>query len=433
MESQRSYLRRLISNHAGWPAIKRRDNLNIAMLNMATIQRLCIELGIDPNAMPPIVPAGEAPEAPLPFETEDESRDEPIPPLPHDIETDEPMKTKTVTKTDTLNGLSEAEAAILVAVREANRVAAERAALNAGASESRIIELINEHAPKPSQVAITIARGPDIQKAEGLFHYKFALVVTAIAAGLHVMLVGPAGSGKTTLGHQVAEALGLPFYFTGAIASEYKLSGFIDAQGVFRSMPFFKAFTEGGVFLFDEIDASMPQALLAFNAALANGHADFPTGNFKRHPDFRCIAAANTFGRGSSRLYVGRNQLDAASLDRFVTIALDYDTRLEAAMLGIPAPQDAPRPISIEARPESDVTVETPLLVARVRRVRNAIDTLNGGAGSKDAAVRHVVSPRASQAYVKLYAAGWPKDTIEAAVIWKGCDPAMRAKIEAAL
>ena len=43
------------------------------------------------------------------------------------------------------------------------------------------------------------------------------------------------------------------------------------------------------------------------------------------------LAAANTWGRGGDQQYVGRNQLDAATLDRFVlsTLHVDYDTDLE--------------------------------------------------------------------------------------------------------
>ena len=136
------------------------------------------------------------------------------------------------------------------------------------------------------------------------------------------MMVGPAGSGKTTAAHEAAKALGIPFYFTGAIDSAYKLTGFIDAQGRTVRTAFREAFEHGGVFLFDEMDSSMPAALLAFNAALANGHADFPDGIIKRHPDFRAIAACNTFGGGANRQYVGRMQLDAASLDRFAIAPL---------------------------------------------------------------------------------------------------------------
>jgi MoxR-like ATPase len=50
------------------------------------------------------------------------------------------------------------------------------------------------------------------------------------------------------------------------------------------------------------------------------------------HEDFRMVATANTFGNGASRQYVGRNQLDAATLDRFTVITWDIDNRIEEAI-----------------------------------------------------------------------------------------------------
>ena len=49
------------------------------------------------------------------------------------------------------------------------------------------------------------------------------------------------------------------------------------------------------------------------------------------HPDFRVVAAGNTFGNGADYDYVGRNQLDAASLDRFAVVRVDYSPAIEEA------------------------------------------------------------------------------------------------------
>ena len=129
-------------------------------------------------------------------------------------------------------------------------------------------------------------------------HQIFAALRMTVAAKVNVFLVGPAGSGKTTVAKQVAHSLGLRFHFNGAIHSEYKLTGFRDAQGKVHRTAFREAFEHGGLYLFDEIDASQPAALLAFNAALANGMFDFPDRHVQAHPNFRCIAAANTWGKG---------------------------------------------------------------------------------------------------------------------------------------
>lgn len=291
-----------------------------------------------------------------------------------------------------------------------------------GVSEARIIELIKEHGGRPAEVHLDLT-GKDVDiSGETVMHYKFPLLVSAIAAGVNVMLVGPAGSGKTTSAVKAAEALGLKFYGTGAINSEYKLTGFIDAQGRIVSTAFRKAFEEGGVFLFDEMDASLPGALLAFNAALANDWMDFPDQVVKRHPDFRVIAGCNTYGVGADRQYVGRNQLDAASLDRYVVLDWDYDEALESSFVGAPVPRGAPSPQSIHPLQEKDVAPAAHRFLDRVRSVRKAITELK---------VRHVVSPRATIHGAKLLAAGWPQKEVEDSVIWKGLDNDTRLKVSA--
>lgn len=170
----------------------------------------------------------------------------------------------------------------------------------------------------------------------GLAHAMFPRLLKMIAAGVNVWVAGPTGSGKTHAVEQAANALGLPFYFNGAIDTEYKLSGFVDAGGRVISTPFRRAFTEGGVYLFDEVDASMPAAVLAFNAALSNGASDFPGEDrpVPRHPNFRCVAGANTNGHGATIEYVGRMKMDAAFLDRFAFLFWDYDENLERQLCG---------------------------------------------------------------------------------------------------
>jgi len=81
--------------------------------------------------------------------------------------------------------------------------------------------------------------------------------------------------------------------------------------------------------MLDEIDASVPEALVILNTAIANGYFDFPNGKIEAHENFRVIACANTYGLGGNDVYVGRNQLDGASLDRFAVIYFDYDPTLE--------------------------------------------------------------------------------------------------------
>jgi len=254
------------------------------------------------------------------------------------------------------------------------------------------IEALKSLAAKRIEIKIDKKKPKDL----GLQHYLFETLLRISSTGLNAYMVGPAGSGKTTAAVNVAKAMDIPFYFTGAIASEFKLTGFIDANGNVVNTEFRRAYEHGGLFLFDEIDASYPQAVLAFNAALANDYMDFPDKRVDRHKDFYCIAAANTYGQGADRQYVGRNQLDAASLDRFVFLDWRFDEELERALAG------------------------NNKWVDFVQDVRKVVEELK---------IRHVVSPRASIFGVKLLAAGLDLRTVVKLLIWKGLDQSIIDKI----
>lgn len=171
---------------------------------------------------------------------------------------------------------------------------------------------------------------------DGIQHYMTEAIIQIVALNDPVMMVGPAGCGKTTIGEQVARALNLPFYITSTINDTHELTGFVDGYGKYHTTPFRQAFEFGGLWVADEIDAWDAAALLAANSALANGYASFPNVDrpILRHSNFRMVATANTFGTGADRVYIGRNELDAASLDRFAVVNVDYDLNLERSFSG---------------------------------------------------------------------------------------------------
>ena len=115
------------------------------------------------------------------------------------------------------------------------------------------------------------------------------------------------------------------------------LIGGIDAHGTYHETAFIHAYETGGVYLLDEIDAAPAEILVAVNAALANGHLSLPRHHdharrtIKRHPNTVIFAAANTYGTGATAQYVGRSQIDAATLDRFTgaVFTIGYDAALE--------------------------------------------------------------------------------------------------------
>jgi MoxR-like ATPase len=194
--------------------------------------------------------------------------------------------------------------------------------LTALAQQVRPIHISTPHSKAPVPV-------------EGVQHEKFELLLRIIGAGLPVFMVGPAGTGKTAGAEHAARALGLDFYAmsVGSQTSKSDIFGYKDAQGNYHATPFRMAYEKGGVFLLDEADAGNANVLVGLNAALSNGYVFFPDGQMtKMHEDFRMVATANTFGNGASRQYVGRNQLDAATLDRFTVITWDIDNRIEEAI-----------------------------------------------------------------------------------------------------
>jgi len=259
------------------------------------------------------------------------------------------------------------------------------------------VAAVEQHRP----VRIEIKVGSEVKVLPNAHrHPVFPKVLAALGVRENVYLVGPAGSGKTTIAAQAAEALELPFYSTGAVGMAYQLQGFINAEGKYMETDLYRAYTGGGVFLFDEIDASSAQALLAFNAIADNDLAAFPCGTVKRHADFVIIAAANTYGGGADAQYVGRNQLDAAFLDRFSFVTMDYDEKLE---------------LLISSNDE---------WTRYVQAVRKAVRAHK---------LRHVVSPRASIKGGKLLSAGLSREEVEQSLIWKSMTSSDIVKVKATM
>ena len=229
-------------------------------------------------------------------------------------------------------------------------------------------------------------------------HNLFPKILEGINAGLPMALIGPAGSGKSTVSEQVARALGLKYYLQNGVTGTHELTGYMDAYGKYHGTTFRMAFEFGGLILVDEADTSDAGAFKWINTGVANGYAMFPDlpDPVRRHPDFRIMIGANTYGTGADRQYVGANQLDASTLDRFVFIDFGYDEKLEKLLSG-------------------NVKWAT-----RVQQLRKA------AAAEK---ARIVISPRASINGAKLLSIGWSETTVEQSVIWKGIDEELKLRI----
>lgn len=276
--------------------------------------------------------------------------------------------------------------------------------------EDRVVELIHAHAAQPMKIEVhNIAKGEVVVIERA--HKAFAKVLRYVRLRRNVYLVGPAGSGKTTLVKQVAQALGKGFKFDGKVTQEHKLTGFIDAGGTYQTTPFREAFDTDSVYLADEIDGWAANPTLWLNAPIANRMASFADGVREAHEGFVFIAAANTYGRGADQQYVGRNTLDASTRDRFVTVEVEYDEELERDLAVA----------EFQSYGGTDTSLAT-AWVARVQRIRHAV-AVNG--------VKLVVSPRASIDGAALLADGVPVNEVLTDVVWKGVSEDVRALLGA--
>ena len=243
---------------------------------------------------------------------------------------------------------------------------------------------------KPIQYNIAVKDREVVELKDEHLHPQFQVVLDLASQGLYPMLVGPAGTGKTHMAHQVARALDRPFASISVTAgmSESQLSGWlipIEEGGRFVYVPadFVKMYEQGGVFLVDEMDAGDPNTFVFLNQALANGGFFIPQRHenpyVKKHPDFVMIGAANTVGQGADPMYTARERLDAATLDRFEIVPIGYDEGFEKKVA------------------ESEV-------FRWGRSIREKIETHQ---------IRRVFSTRKMIAYTKLHRAGWDMDKIK--------------------
>lgn len=172
-------------------------------------------------------------------------------------------------------------------------------------------------------------------------HVGLSKLLTFLQLFKQAMIVGPTGSGKSTLAKQAAEAMKLRYgsFSCNMEASKSELVGFANLNGYVTSQ-FLDFYENGGVFLVDEYDAMSPSIAVVLNAAFdRTGQISVPNRQenpiAKKHPEFYCILAGNTWGSGSVE-YQGREMQDMAFLDRFKLsrILIDYDENVEKNIAG---------------------------------------------------------------------------------------------------
>jgi hypothetical protein len=335
--AQRAAVRRLIASSPDWPAYRRLHGVDTSSLGSARAVDVARELGLDLTS----ILAGET-------GTTTESTAMPAPTAPAGLFG--PVGRSGLFARDAAAPALTVDTAAAAGTAAAGDVGAALATLAAafgGAGNmqpaldaiSGRLDALESAAPRLLVVdAAGTALGADLPPSR---HPMLETLIRTVSARkpdgsrLNVWLAGPAGSGKTTAARMTAEALGLAFGPMGAMAQAHELVGFVDAGGRYHDTPFTRLYRDGGVCLLDEVDSSDAAVTLALNGPLDNGLMTLPTGEtIARHADFVCIGAGNTYGSGATAEYIGRNKLDGAFLDRFVSLAWGYDEALETALTG---------------------------------------------------------------------------------------------------
>lgn len=283
-----------------------------------------------------------------------------------------------------------------------------------GLVETKIAEVRGEMAEvrdliakvQPKVTEVHLGNG-EIRKLDGIQHSVFPTVLTGISEAEPLWLVGPAGTGKSTIAEQASTALGLDFSSKSCSAqtTEVALLGYMSATGAYVGTEFRKRYEHGGVFLLDEVDNGNPNVLTVLNSALSNSFMAFPDGMVTRHQNFVLVATANTFGNGATAEYVGRNPIDKAFIDRFSVIEVGYDPAVEEAMLA-----------SVVGLP----TAVADKWLAVVRKCRANVET---------SGLKVIVSPRATLKGAKWLRNGVPMAQVVEMTILKGTKPEQSAKV----
>lgn len=187
----------------------------------------------------------------------------------------------------------------------------------------------------------------------GLIHMDWHdRLMTDVKLGRTVAVRGPAGNGKSTGIKGVLESAGYTIYHldcTDSTTVDQLVGGLEpvpDGKGgikmEFKDGVFAKAFKDAkGAIQLDEFDALDPRVTMSLQSALHRAPVgkkrmascpDNGLGSIMAVGDCPVVVSMNTWGTGATREYVGRNAIDAASLDRFDTI-INTDYQCEAEML----------------------------------------------------------------------------------------------------
>ena len=270
--------------------------------------------------------------------------------------------------------LDDDAAAQLAALRQ---ILAQGAPIDPEAIRELVRAEIAAATPPPCVVEI---RTPAVTTKIDGAHCQMGELAALVNAGCWVLLWGPPGTGKSHAGEQLAEALGRTLYLNGALDSAHQIVGYQDGAGTYHTTPAREAYERGNsLWLWDEMDASLPPATMAAQGMLANGFAWFPDSPLpvRMGANVSVILTANTM-QGHDIRHTARHLQDKAFLDRLEPLNWRIDEALE-------------RRIALAIAPDAGD------LVTHVQDIR---------AKALAAGLDEYVSPRRSLAAARMLASG---------------------------
>jgi energy-coupling factor transporter ATP-binding protein EcfA2 len=274
---------------------------------------------------------------------------------------------------------------------------------------------------RPIHIVVKDTRGKVLKNIElGRQHNQMANLIAIVNAvcerGAVVFLVGEAGSAKTSAIKTLGKALGMEVLprVMGEDMSATDIFGFIDANGrPVDPLGFEKFFSGGGITFMDEIGNASASGLTAANSIISYDAGDmvaFAGGRLvPKHPKAYYVAADNTYGRGADALYISRQQLDAATLSRFVYLPWQTDWNMMAESLGLDPVRDDFKTFPAPGAPRPRDSAE---VKGWSRFVKTAYD------GVAEIGIRAVVSARAMINGAAMLEAGIDRELVEFSTVW---------------
>lgn len=168
---------------------------------------------------------------------------------------------------------------------------------------------------------------------------EIEIVVAALAAGRHLLLEGPPGTGKSSLLRSLAQRSGIPMIFVegNAELTPARLIGTFDPARVldegydpevFLDGPLTEALRLGAVLYIEEINRVPEETLNVVITAMSERELHVPRlGSVAAAPGFRVVAAMNPFDA------IGTARISSAVYDRVCRIAMSYQSLEEEYLI----------------------------------------------------------------------------------------------------